>query len=144
MAISKFRNESVPALWDTLFGKDVFDLMNTHPFSSGTLPAINIRETADSFIVDVAAPGMSRDDFKLRVEDNFLHISSEKQENKESSDEKYTRKEFSYSSFQRSFELPGVADSEKISASYQEGILHIQIPKKEEARKKPAREISIN
>lgn len=138
---------TLPDLIENIFGRDLFDMANIA--SPGTtLPAVNIRETKDDFIVEVAAPGMKKDDFKVKVDNNVLVISSEKTHeeddrgrNGESGD--YTRREFSYQSFQRSFTLPQTVMGEKISARYTDGILHILIPKKEEAKQKPAREIQI-
>jgi HSP20 family protein len=110
-----------------------------------TLPSVNISEKDSEFIIELAAPGMHKNDFKINVENNQLNISSEKKEEKETKKEKYTRKEFSYQSFQRSFQLPSeLVDSNKISAEYKEGILRILLPKKEEAKPKPAKAISIN
>jgi HSP20 family protein len=111
------------------------------------LPSVNIAETNDSFNIEVAAPGMKRDDFKVELDNNVLTISSEVENKKEEKDKEgnYTRKEFSYQSFQRSFALPeNKVEGEKIAARYADGILHITVPKKEEAKVKPARKISIS
>jgi HSP20 family protein len=110
-----------------------------------TLPAVNVKETEDSFEIEVAAPGMKKEDFKVNIENNVLTISSEKkEERKEEEKGRFTRREFSYQSFQRSFSIPeNLVDGEKISARYCEGILCIALPKKEEVKPKPAREISI-
>ncbi len=113
---------------------------------NSTLPAVNIKETKDSYEVEMAAPGMKKEDFKIELDRNILTISSEKTEEHEENgeDEKYSRKEFSYQSFQRSFNLPKeVVDEEKIKAEYKNGVLHLVIPKKEEAKQKPPRKILI-
>lgn len=112
--------------------------------NDATLPKVNIREDNDQFTIEVAAPGMRKSDFKVNVDNNVLVISSEKQE--ESKDEKnnYRRQEFSYSSFQRSFTLPEIVDSEKISARYDNGVLLLTVPKKEEAKPLPPKKIEIS
>jgi HSP20 family protein len=110
-----------------------------------TLPAVNIRETDDNYEVEMAAPGMKKEDFKIELDNNVLTISSEKsEEREENGKEKYSRKEFSYQSFQRSFTLPKeVVDEERIEAHYKEGVLHLFIPKRETAKQKPPRKIEI-
>lgn len=113
-----------------------------------TLPAVNISETNDDFRIEVAAPGMKRDDFKVEIDNNVLTISSQREnENgeKEQSGNRYTRREFSYQSFQRRFTLPdNTVEGEKIQARYTDGILNITIPKKEEAKVKPIRQIKVS
>ncbi|MEM6738070.1 MAG: Hsp20/alpha crystallin family protein [Bacteroidota bacterium] len=135
---------SFSSLFDDFFNTEVGDWKRQN-FSSTqtTLPKVNIKEDHDAFVVEMAAPGMSKGDFNIELDNNLLTISSEKQEETKNEDEKYSRKEFSYQSFQRSFTLPESADGEKISASYENGILHVGIPKKEEAKPKPAKTISI-
>jgi HSP20 family protein len=110
-----------------------------------SLPACNIRETADNYEVEMAAPGMSKDDFKIMLEGNLLSIASEKSEQSEENDnEKYSRREFSYQAFQRTFQLPKeVVDADKIEAKYENGILRLTIPKREEAKQKPPKLIEI-
>jgi HSP20 family protein len=97
--------------------------------------------------VEVAAPGMKKGDFKIQLYANILSISSEKKDQYEENnkDEKYSCKEFSYQSFQRTFTLPkGVVDEDKIEAKYENGLLRLLIPKKEEAKQKPPRQIHIH
>jgi len=94
--------------------------------------------------VEVAAPGFVKADFKLKVHNDLLTISSEKKvENEAKEGEQFTKREFSYQSFTRSFTLPEIADGERIEANYENGILRIVIPKKDEAKPKPARMIEI-
>lgn len=119
----------------------------TSNFSSTntSLPAVNVKETDDDYFIEVAAPGMTKKDFRINFQNNILTISSERQNENENSNDNYTRKEFSYQSFQRSFTVPGNdVDSDKISASYNDGILNIKLPKREEVKPKPAREIKIS
>lgn len=106
-------------------------------------PAVNIAEDKNGFKIEVAAPGFSKEDFRINVEKRVLEIASEKESISESKDEKVHRKEFYYSNFKRTFSLPEHVDTEKIGASYNNGILTVSIPKKEEAKDKPARQISI-
>jgi HSP20 family protein len=109
-----------------------------------TTPSVNVREKNDSYVVEVAAPGLKKEDFKVNLDNDILTISSEKEMKTEDQDERFTRREFSYSSFERSFTLPNTAEAEKIEAKYENGILGIKIPKKEVAIRKPAKQIKIN
>jgi len=105
---------------------------------------VNIKENPDEFKVEVAAPGFDKGDFKLELNHDVLTISSEKQmENEIKDDEHFSKREFSYQSFTRSFTLPNIADSERIDANYENGILKVSIPKKEESKPKPSRMIEI-
>ncbi len=137
---------SLPSLFDNFFSRDLMDWSNFN-FSptNTTLPAVNIKETKDDFQIEVAAPGMSKKDFKISLENNQLLISSEHKDEKKVDDDNYTRREFSYQSFQRSFTVDErQVDGDKISAKYCEGILCINLPKREEVKPKPAREIKIS
>ncbi len=109
-----------------------------------SLPAVNIVESKDDFKIEVAAPGLNKEDFKIDLENNVLTVSSEREEKKEADEEKVMRKEFSFYSFTRSFTLPITVNAEKIEATHKDGILYITIPKKEEAKEKPARQIKIS
>ena len=134
-------NHFFPSLFDG-FGKDFFD--DFMPFTSGeSVPAINIVDDKDEYRIEVAAPGLRKKDFKVNMDGNVLTIHSEKEVKNEEKNEKYARKEFSYSSFQRSFTLPEGTDTENIKASYVDGILTIHIAKKEEAKKKAPKQIAI-
>ena len=141
------KHSNFPSLVDAFFGDDF--LSNFFENNNvGTMPAVNITESKDDFVIEVAAPGMEKKDFKVDLHNNVLTISSEKEvknevEN-EVENEKVMRREFSYSSFKRSFSLPESTESDKIKASYKDGILSISIPKREEAKEKPARQISIS
>ncbi|MDR2271436.1 MAG: Hsp20/alpha crystallin family protein [Sphingobacterium sp.] len=112
--------------------------------TSTTVPAVNIKENTDTFVVEVAAPGMAKEDFKITLDGNMLTISSIREEKNEEQLDKYTRREFSYQSFQRSFELQkNVVDQDNIQAQYENGLLRLTIPKKEEAKQKEPRLIEI-
>jgi HSP20 family protein len=103
-------------------------------------------ETEDEFSVEVAAPGKTREDFNIELDNDVLTISSEEKKETETTDKKgrYTRKEFSYTNFKRAFSLPETVDSEKIAATYKDGVLNISLPKKEEAKVQPKRMIEIS
>ncbi len=135
-----------PRLFDDFLTRDVFDWMNTRlPMVNGTIPAVNIKEDGDGFTVEMAVPGMNKEDFKINLENEVLTISAErKTENEEKEGERYTRREFSYESFQRSFHLPkSTVDYEQIKAKYDSGVLSIRIPKREEAKALPVRQIAV-
>lgn len=108
-----------------------------------TMPSVNINEDTNQFNIEVAAPGMEKKDFKIDLNNNVLTVSSEHEEKSEEKGKKHLRKEFSYTSFSRSFTLPNTVKEDGIKASYTNGLLSITIPKKEEAKEKPARQIAI-
>jgi len=132
-----------PNLVEEFFNGDIFprffDAENRQ-----SLPAVNITESKEEYRIEVAAPGLNKEDFKVNLENNLLTVTSEKEEKQENKDEKVMRKEFNYYSFSRSFALPPTVNAEKIRATHKDGILHVVIPKKEEAREKPLREIKIS
>jgi HSP20 family protein len=138
-------NTNTPSLWNNFFGNDLFNWDNNFTASGNSIPAVNIKENADSFIVEMAAPGMNKKDFKIEIDGSALTISSERQNESEANEsENYSRKEFSYQSFYRTFHLPKeVVNADKIEAKYENGLLKLQIPKREEAKQKPARLINI-
>ncbi len=141
------RNENYfPSFFDRFWNNELMDWNRSNFSSTNTsLPAVNVKETDDDFIIELAAPGMNKKDFKISFNNNVLTISSELKDEKEESEDNYTRKEFSYQSFQRSFTVPeNIVNGEKISAKYNEGILNIVLPKREEVKPQPEREIKIS
>ena len=140
-------NQNFPTLsnWlDDIFNRDLPSVFTSN-FNTGiSLPKVNIKENADAFIVEMAVPGLKKSDFQIDIDNQVLSISTETKEEKEHEDENYTRREFGYSSFKRTFTLPESVNDEKINASYNEGILSIVLPKREEAKQKPARSIEIS
>jgi HSP20 family protein len=150
MKLTRFSNNLVPtfpSLIDRFFEGDLMDWNNWNfAGTDSTLPAVNVKENDDEIMIEVAAPGMKKDDFKLDYDNGRLTISSEKEEKIEEKDgEKITRREFSYSSFQRSFSVPEtVVDVDKITAKYSDGILKLSLPKREEVKPKPAKQIKIS
>ena len=143
------RNWNNFSLFSPMFDNFNRELLNwdnkNYSSTSTTVPAVNIKENADSFEVEVAAPGMAKGDFKVTLDGNLLTISSAKEEQNEKHHDNYTRREFSYQSFQRSFELQKeVVDQDNIQAHYENGMLRLTIPKKEEAKQKEPRMIEIS
>lgn len=136
----------VPTLsnfFDDFFTRDLFSWPSSS--STGTsIPKVNIYETDTEFHVEMAAPGMTKDDFKVELDNNMLTISSQKESRDEEEKKNYQRKEYSFQSFVRTFHLPESAEAEKINAKYADGILNLVIPKKEEAKRKPAKTIKIS
>lgn len=142
------RNENYPVLSNILndfFRNDWLDFSNrNYSLTNTTLPSVNIKESEEAFIVEMAAPGLDKNDFKISLNSGTLMISSEKKsENEVKEDSRYSRREFSYQSFCRSFSLPESADAEKISARYDNGILLVNIPKREEIKRNLERTIEI-
>lgn len=149
MTLIKRNARIAPALtgfFDDFWTRDFADWgLQNYSAPSTTLPAVNIVETHDHFLVEMAAPGMTKDDFRIELDNETLSISSEKESEREMQNgDKYNRHEFSYQAFQRTFHLPkSVVDEGKINARYEHGILRIEIPKREEARTKAPRTIEI-
>lgn len=108
-----------------------------------TMPSVNIRETEKDYVMELAAPGFDRKDFTVELENNLLTIAAEKKENKEEKDEAYSRREFSYTSFSRSFQLPENTTDDKVDARYENGILLLSIPKKEVQPLKHKKQIKV-
>lgn len=144
MSVVKFSNQ-IPSLFDRFLENAFLNWSNENYSSTNTtLPAVNIKEDKDGFEVEMSAPGFEKSDFKIELNNNILTISSEKKfENETKEDKQFLIREFSYQSFHRSFTLPEIVESDKITAQYQNGILSIYIPKKEEAKPKPVKRIEI-
>ena len=132
------RNTWLPSLFSNIFDDD-FTVLPTRQFAS---PAVNIKETEKVFQIDIAAPGMTKEDFSVRVDnDEELVIALEKKNKKEEKDEKgsnYLRREFSYTSYHQSYTLPENIDLDNIAAEMVNGVLNITLPKKVEEKKIPA------
>jgi HSP20 family protein len=137
------RRSSMPSLVDEFFGKDMLSNLFDDYQTGISIPAVNIIEGKDEFRIEVAAPGLEKNDFSIDVKNNVLFISCEKARNEETNDEKIMRREFSYGRFSRSFSLPNTVEVEKISAKHRDGVLSIHIPKREEAKEKPPKKINI-
>lgn len=125
---------------DDFFGPD---WMGGTTSMNDTLPAVNIQENEKDFVLELAIPGKKKEDFNVEIDNNILTVSMETQQEDEQKEDNYTRREFSYTSFRRSFTLPETVNEDKINASYNDGILSFTLPKKEEALPKPKRMIEI-
>jgi HSP20 family protein len=144
MSLIKFSNQ-FPDLFDRFFDNDLFDWSNRNYSSTNTtLPSVNVKEDPNGFEVEMAAPGFEKTDFRVSLNKNLLTLSSERKvENETHEGQRFTRREFSYQSFSRSFTLPEVVQQDDISAKYENGILKVRIPKKEDAKPKPPKQIEI-
>ena len=146
MSLVKFRKSPL----ENLLTPDFLDF-NTNDLFNDRLwlkkmnePALNIKEKKDEFEIELAAPGYNKKDFEVTIDDGCLNISAKKEESKEEKDENYSRKEFSYASFERSLQLPDSIADEKIKAKYDNGILKFSLAKKEEAKKQKPKVIEIS
>ena len=142
------RNNLFPtaSLFSDFFGNDFLDWNSPSFLPSGsTLPSVNLKETATAFEIELAAPGLKKEDFEIEVHNNVLSVSSEKKEEKEEKDNdgNYTRKEFNYSSFRRAFTLPNNAEENKIHASYENGVLKVVVEKKDSEVEKSPKKVEI-
>ena len=140
------RSELIPSVFNDFFKpwNEWFDNSQGDLWGNVlSVPAVNIVDAKDAYKVSLAIPGMKKDDFNINLQGNMLTISSENKEEKEEKDKKYTRKEYNYSSFSRTFTLPGGVMQDKIEAKYEDGVLKLTIPKTEETRKIPAKHIAV-
>ena len=137
------KNSTLPGLMDEFFGRDVFPGFFFDVEKRMSTPAVNIIEGKDDYRIEVAAPGLDKKDFKIDLDNNVLTISSEREEKHEEKDDRFMRREFNYTSFSRSFTLPESVEGDRITAKHSEGVLTVVIPKREEAKQKPARTIKI-
>jgi HSP20 family protein len=144
MTLLRFSNV-YPRLIDRFLDDEMSDWSNrNYSNTNTTLPSVNIKEDVNGFDVELAAPGFDKGDFIIDLDKDTLTISTDKQvENETKEGQRFTRREFSYQSFSRSFTLPTIVDGDKIAARYENGILRVSIPKKEEAKPKPARMIEV-
>ena len=131
MTLVRYQNQ-MPDLFDRLFNSELNGWNGNHYSNTNTtLPSVNIKETPEAFEVEMAAPSFEKKDFKIELDNDLLTISSDTQIDEEIKEgEKIVKREFSYQSFTRSFTLPELVENEKISAKYENGILKINIPKK--------------
>ena len=139
---SLFPTINFPNLVDNIFRDDDF-FDGRWLAREMTVPSVNVKENKESFNLEIAAPGMKKSDFKLEVKDGALVISAETKDEKEEKGEHYTRKEFNYSAFSRSFWLPENVKTDAIKAQYNDGILKVTVPRKELKKETPVKQISI-
>lgn len=142
-ALTRF-SEGLPTIFEDFFKpwNEWFDT-NGGGLRTINVPAVNITEKKDTYEVALAAPGLKKEDFNIAVDGNMLTISSEQEHKKEEKDDKITRKEYNYSSFSRSFTLPEEINQEKIEARYENGILNITLPRKEETKKATLKQVTV-
>jgi HSP20 family protein len=143
---TNYRNYAVPGLRTNHFLHDLLnnELAVKEGWQKKSTPAANVKESAEKFQIELAAPGMQKTDFVIRVEEGVLIISSEKKKEEVTENEKFTRKEFSYHAFSRSFAIPENVDEDAIKAAYENGILSVELPKKTVETKENKRQIVIS
>ena len=129
---------------DEFLNKDIRSGFNLSTNSILTLPKVNIKETADMFVLDMAIPGLKKSDLSITFDNQSLSVVTDLEGEKDSEVLNFIRKEFNYSSFKRSFTLPESIDQEKINAKYQNGVLSIYLSKRDEAKQKPPKTINIS
>ncbi len=139
MNLIKFNRHPLLSNWMQDYDKEIFSNETAY---NGNQPAVNVVEDEKHFTLEMAAPGLKKDDFKINLDNQLLTISREVKEEKEEKNDNYTRREFVYNSFSRSFKLPKSIVVDKIKADYKDGILKVMLPKDEKA--KLIREISVN
>lgn len=144
--MSLIKKSGWPSLINNSLLSDFFDrdrFFDSDWLKNQSVPAVNIKETDKHFEIEMAAPGFNKKDFKIEAENGTLTISSEKKEEKEQKENDYTRREFSYNSFTRSFALPENANEEDIKANYEDGILKLEVAKKVVAQPKTRKAIEV-
>ena len=125
----------------SIFDDDFFPVLTSR---TSSMPAVNIKEDEKSYILELAVPGMDKKDLKIDINEDVLTISSETKNETEEEKDGYKRKEFSYSSFCRSFYIPDNVNRDKIGASYKDGILNVELPKLEEGKNKITKQVKIS
>lgn len=126
---------------DDFFSRSIVDFFGSDFTISS--PSVNVIEEEGSYRIEVAAPGLEKGDFEVNVDKGFLHISGEHKQKEEVKEEKYMRREFNYTSFKRSFEMPETVKAENIEAKYENGVLKIKLPKETKAKVETAKFIEI-
>ena len=144
MKLMKSRDPWFPTMFDEFFNMPLLSGKGTDFQRVGCeVPAVNIHDIKDEFFLEMAVPGLKKEDFILHLEHGVLSVSSEKESKTEETNENITKREFNYSSFKRSFTLPDTVESEKINAEYKNGILKIHLPKRKEAEVQASKQIKI-
>jgi HSP20 family protein len=141
------RQQFVPTFnnwFDDVLSRDLFDLTDRNFSAFGTtFPSANVQESEKDFAIDLAVPGMKKEDFKIELNNNILSVSSEIKEEKEEKDTDFRRREFRYEAFSRSFQLPEAMDEKKVDAAYKDGILHISVGKRKIEAPKAVKAIAV-
>ena len=136
----------LPALWEDFFNEpffSAFPAFSVQGSGVSVIPDVNVIENHEDFRIELAAPGLERKDFKVEVQDGVLSVSAEKEEEKKEEDKNFRRREFSFSSFSRSFVLPDNLMADRIDAKYENGILKLTLPKQEVKAAAPAKQIKV-
>ena len=147
MKLTKFnhRQELFPRgmfnFLDEVFGDDFLPTLDT---DSKWVPAVNVTENEDGYSIEVAAPGLDKKDFNVSLDKNIIAIEARKESKETNKDQRFTRREFNYTTFKRNFSIPETVNMDKINAEYSDGILKIELPKVEEAKQKLNRMIKIS
>lgn len=144
--MSLIKRSEWPLLGNASWLSDFFDnekFFDSDWLRNRSLPAVNVKETDKNYEIEVAAPGRSKKDFNISAENGILTISSEQKEEREQKEKDYTRREFGYSSFSRSFTLPENANEDEIKANYADGILKLEVSKKTIAQPKAKKAIEV-
>jgi HSP20 family protein len=142
MSLIRFNSSALPSLVDTFFNREALDSL--HSFQNQFLPSVNILEKADGFEIEVAAPGLKKENFQINLIKSNLSIAYLEKEKQEETSGKFTRREFRTGSFKRNFTLPQTIENERINALYTDGILKIFLPKREEEKVNSERSIEIH
>lgn len=143
MTLIKWNNNPVSSIFDRAFDNffdNDFGLVGRNVAQN--IPAVNIQENEKEYHLELAVPGLKKEDIKVQFDNGLLSIFAEQKHEEEANESNYTRREFSYQSFKRSFRLPEIINEDAIDAKYEDGVLKVLIPKKEEAQPK-RREINI-
>ena len=140
--LARMNRNYVPAYWDDFFNDSFYKTFSKPTFNK-TSPAVNVEETDKAYRIDVAVPGLDRKDIRIDLDEDILTISSEQKEGKETTDRNFTRREFSYNTFKRRFQIPESIDLENIQARHEAGILSIELPRMDEVVQKAPKQIEI-
>lgn len=145
MSLIKLKEENQkPSLFSDFFSTDFFNDDAFNREITKWVPATNIKENSSNYTVELSAPGMSKSDFKIEVKENVLSVEGNQKEQHEEKNERYTRKEFRTTSFIRSFRMPNEVNADKIDAKYENGILKLVLPKREDAKTVGPKEVKIS
>ncbi len=138
-------NDTLPTIFSDFFQTDPFFRPGWLEREFGkTMPSANIKENDKDYQIDLIAPGFKKDEFTIDLDEDMVTISAEKKEEKTTEKERYTRKEYSYNSFSRAFSLPKNANQEKMVAKYEDGVLHLTLPKRAEAKENAKKKVAIS
>ncbi|MDA8685863.1 Hsp20/alpha crystallin family protein [Robiginitalea sp.] len=141
MSLVRRHSGMFPSLWNEVLSPDWFGGTD---HTRNSYPAVNIQEGELGFTLELAIPGQQKEDFSIEIDDKLLTVSMEKHVEQEEKEGNFTRREFGYTNFKRSFTLPDTVNEDGITAQYEQGILRFSIPKKQEALPRPKRLIEVN